>query len=232
MSGLYSIVNVKPEDMTGNQGVLANESRFGIWRSFLDERPIGMYDLAGRIKRASDSNLGVPMPKDEFELGFALLRLLQEGLIKMTGFQGETQVRFKKLHPLAVAPSYAKQGDAGADVRSVETVLIGPGETIAVDIGLAVEIESGFEIQVRPRSGLALNHGITVLNSPGTIDSGYRGPCKVILHNTQSDPYLVEVGDKVAQFVVSRKPSTIFVEVDELSDSERGSGGFGSTGAN
>ena len=130
----------------------------------------------------------------------------------------------------AQVPSYSKDGDAGADVRSIEEKTIGPGGVDIIDLGFAIELPPGYEMQVRSRSGLAAKHGLHVLNSPGTIDSGYRGPCKVILHNTDVLPYTVRVGERVAQFVLKRAPIANYVEVDQLSDSERGSDGFGSTG--
>ncbi len=140
-------------------------------------------------------------------------------------------VQIKLTHLHAKVPKYSKRGDAGADVYSVEEVVIGPGGTAIVDLGLAIQLPIGYEMQVRSRSGLAAKHGLFVLNAPGTIDSGYRGPCKVILHNTDvHDSYHVHVGERVAQFVIKRAPVASYLEVDYLEASDRGQSGFGSTG--
>ncbi|MXO75060.1 dUTP diphosphatase [Altererythrobacter aerius] len=127
-------------------------------------------------------------------------------------------------------PSYATAGAAGMDVLSAETVTISPGGRHAVATGLAVAIPPGFEIQVRPRSGLALKHGITVPNAPGTIDSDYRGEMKVILINLGDEPFLIERGDRVAQLVLAPVSRATWEEVERLDDTARGAGGFGSTG--
>lgn len=127
-------------------------------------------------------------------------------------------------------PAYATQGAAGMDVLSAEDVTIAPGARHAVATGLAMAIPLGFEIQVRPRSGLALKHGITVPNTPGTIDSDYRGELKVILINHGSDPFEIRRGDRVAQLVLAPVTRAVWLAVDELDETERGEGGFGSTG--
>ncbi|MHA6318395.1 dUTP diphosphatase [Altererythrobacter sp. CAU 1778] len=127
-------------------------------------------------------------------------------------------------------PAYATQGAAGMDVVSAEDVSIPPGERHAVATGLSVAIPAGYEIQVRPRSGLALKHGITVPNTPGTIDSDYRGELKVILINHSRDDFNVMRGDRVAQLVVAPVTQGSWDEVDELDATARGTGGFGSTG--
>ena len=129
-------------------------------------------------------------------------------------------------------PSYAHEGDAGADIRAVldEDIVIPPHEWVAVPTGLYAEIPVGWEIQIRPRSGLALRKGITVLNSVGTVDSNYRGEIKVILVNHSGESFRVQDGDRVAQMVVAPVTQAEFVEVGELSDTDRSSGGFGSTG--
>lgn len=227
MSKFYRI-HVPCEMMNGTQFVIATESNFGTWRDLLGPDILSLHQLARRVKDYCDAG-GIEMPGEK-ELGFALLRLVQEGLVGMTGGKQGPLIKFKRLHEDAVLPKYAKSGDAGADVHSVETVRIFSGSTRAVALGFAIEIEPGWEIQVRPRSGLAAKKGITVLNSPGTIDSGYRGECKVIIHNTADIPFDIAAGDRIAQFVVKRAPQAYFEEVDELSDSDRGTGGLGSTG--
>ena len=127
-------------------------------------------------------------------------------------------------------PAYATGGAAGMDVVSAEDVTIAPGGRHAVATGLALAIPHGYEIQVRPRSGLALKHGITVPNTPGTIDSDYRGELKVILINHGADDFAVCRGDRVAQLVLAPVTRAGWVEVAELDETARGSGGFGSTG--
>lgn len=141
-------------------------------------------------------------------------------------------VQLKRLpHGLGLdLPRYATAGAAGMDVVSAEAVTIAPGGRHAVATGLAVAIPAGFEIQVRPRSGLALKHGVSVPNAPGTIDSDYRGELKVILINHGPEPFAIQRGDRVAQLVLAPVTRAGWVEVSELDETERGEGGFGSTG--
>jgi dUTP pyrophosphatase len=127
-------------------------------------------------------------------------------------------------------PAYATSGAAGMDVVSAEDVVIGPGARHPVATGLALAIPDGFEIQVRPRSGLAFKHGITVPNTPGTIDSDYRGELKVLLINHGSEPFAIARGDRVAQLVLAPVVQAAWDEVAELDATIRGAGGFGSTG--
>ncbi|WP_374285593.1 dUTP diphosphatase [Novosphingobium sp.] len=127
-------------------------------------------------------------------------------------------------------PAYATSGAAGMDVVSAEDVTLAPGARHAVATGLAMAIPHGFEVQVRPRSGLALKHGITVPNTPGTIDSDYRGELKVILINHGAAPFEIRRGDRIAQLVLAPVVQAGWVEVSELDETARGEGGFGSTG--
>lgn len=129
-------------------------------------------------------------------------------------------------------PSYASAAAAGMDVRAEipQAIKIGPLERVIVPTGLFLEIPVGYEVQVRPRSGLAAKHGITVLNSPGTIDADYRGELKVILVNLSNEPFSIEPGERIAQIVLARHEVIEWEQTDELSESERGAGGFGSTG--
>jgi dUTP pyrophosphatase len=127
-------------------------------------------------------------------------------------------------------PGYATQGAAGMDVLAAEDATIAPGARHAVATGLALAIPDGYEIQVRPRSGLALKHGITVPNTPGTIDSDYRGELKVILINHGSEPFAIARGDRVAQLVLAPVVQAAWNEVSDLDETDRGAGGFGSTG--
>lgn len=129
------------------------------------------------------------------------------------------------------APSYASPGDAGADLRSTEDFVLEPGERRMVPTGVAVAIPEGWVGLVHPRSGLAAKHGVSVVNAPGTIDAGYRGEIKVLLLNTdRSEPVSIARGDRIAQLVLQRVGQAVFRPVEELPQSERGEGGFGSTG--
>ncbi len=142
-----------------------------------------------------------------------------------------SDLRFLRLHPEAVLPSRAMEGDAGLDLCCVDGFTVGPGERTSVGTGLALEIPSGHAGLVLPRSGLAAKHGIALVNSPGLIDSGYRGEIKVLLFNSdRSEPFTAQAGDRIAQLLVVSYPDLSTVWVDSLSESERSVGGFGSTG--
>ncbi len=138
-------------------------------------------------------------------------------------------IRIKKLHPDAQAPAYAHgpSEDAGLDLRAVERVVLSPGVAQGVPTGIAIELPPGYEAQVRPRSGMALKHSVTV--NFGTIDPGYRGEIRVVMFNLGQTDYTVEPGDRIAQLVVARYEAIEWVE-GELGDSARGAGGFGSSG--
>jgi dUTP pyrophosphatase len=140
------------------------------------------------------------------------------------------KLKIKKLNSDAIIPAYQTKEAAGFDLHSIEDVIINPGERKLIGTGLAFEIEKGYEIQIRPRSGLAYKHGITVLNTPGTIDSDYRGEIKVLLINHAKEAFEIKKGDRIAQAVVAPVIQAEIIEVEKLSDTERGSGGFGSTG--
>ena len=137
---------------------------------------------------------------------------------------------FKRIHPEATLPAYAHASDAGMDVRSVEDVTIPVGGRALVHTGLVMELPPRYEAQVRPRSGLALKYGVTVLNTPGTIDAGYRGEVGVILANFGDAPFAVKKGDKIAQLVIAPVTQPVVVEVADVNATDRGAGGFGSTG--
>ncbi len=141
-------------------------------------------------------------------------------------------VRFRKKDESVVLPSYETAGSAGADLRAhiSSPLRVNPGERKLISTGLYPEIPTGYEIQVRPRSGLSVKRGITVLNSPGTVDSDYRGEICVNIINLSDEPFIVNDGDRIAQAVVAPVIQAIFEETDELSGTERGEGGFGSTG--
>jgi dUTP pyrophosphatase len=139
-------------------------------------------------------------------------------------------VAIKRLHPDARIPSTAYTGDAGLDLSSVERLVLRPGRRSMVGTGLAVAIPAGHAGFVQPRSGLAANHGVAVVNSPGLIDAGYRGELRVVLLNTDPErDFTIEVGDRIAQLVILALPPIELVEVDELPESERADRGFGSS---
>ena len=139
-------------------------------------------------------------------------------------------LRFKRLNPDAVLPAYAHPSDAGMDLRSVADLEIPRGGRALVPTGLVILLPANYEAQVRPRSGLALKHGITVLNTPGTIDSGYRGEIGVILFNSSDVDFQVKKGDRVAQVVIAPVTQPVIEEAQEIDETDRGAGGFGSTG--
>ena len=140
------------------------------------------------------------------------------------------KIKVKKLNNLAEIPQYQTEEAAGFDLHSVEDVVIAPNERKLIGTGLSFEIPTGYEIQIRPRSGLAYKHGITVLNSPGTIDSDYRGEIKVLLINHSNESFEIKVGERIAQAVIQEVIQATFEEVEELNDTARGNKGFGSTG--
>lgn len=179
---------------------------------------------AGYLIRWYPEFIGL-MPIQEPEPAAELLR--QRNEIKPARF------KLRRLHRDAVNPNYAHgiQEDAGLDLHSVMDVTISPGARLAVPTGIAIELPPGFEAQIRPRSGLAAKLGITVLNSPATIDPGYRGEIKVILINLGEETITMKAGERIAQMVIARYEAVEWVEHDELSESARGQGGFGSSGA-
>jgi dUTP pyrophosphatase len=242
----YKRVNVPYDKLTAQQIIIAT-GRFAIQLHALTDQPVSFHQWARQLHNVC-LQLEQPM-LSEHEMGWAALRLIEEGLVEMTDNgpcpcnhctgdsidlselnQADVLVKIKKLSHDAKLPKYAKPGDAGADVFSVEDVELFPGETKLVSLGFAMEIPEGWEMQVRSRSGLSTK-GVIVTNSPGTIDSGYRGECKVILTYIGKQPYFkINKGDRIAQFVLKQAPTAHFEEVDNLSDSARGVGGFGSTG--
>jgi dUTP pyrophosphatase len=197
------------------------------------------------------------LPKrDQWTILFRLIESLKAEGVYMTTHSFKEHERVVKVMLTTVdarLPVYAKDGDAGADVYAVANdgvsaaglwelnekdefvdgeagdYLIPPGQTILIDLGFKIELRPGWEMQVRSRSGMA-KLGLVVANAPGTIDSGYRGPCMVLLRNNSYAPRIIKAGTRVAQFVLKRAPQAIFEVVKELTLSERGTGGFGSTG--
>jgi dUTP pyrophosphatase len=142
------------------------------------------------------------------------------------------QIKFKRERGIEniELPSYQTAGAAGMDVRAAEERTLQPGETALIPTGFSMEIPEGYEAQIRPRSGLAAKHGITLLNSPGTIDHDFRGEVQVILTNLGHEPFYVHPGDRIAQMVIAKFERVEIEVVEELSETERGAGGFGHTG--
>jgi len=143
----------------------------------------------------------------------------------------EIKIVNKSTNPI---PTYATEGSAGMDLRAslkeFESIIIRPGERKLISTGISIQLPKGYEAQIRPRSGLALKNGITVLNSPGTVDMDFTGTVGVILMNQSIDNFIVNNGDRIAQMVISKYEKANFIVVDELKETERGDGGFGHTG--
>lgn len=141
------------------------------------------------------------------------------------------EISIKRLREDAHVPLLAHATDAGADLYSIDEAILQPGERILISTGIAVALPEGYVGFVQPRSGLAIKHGISVVNTPGTIDSGYHGEIKVILINHDLHvPFTILKGDRIAQFIIQKVERPVFTEVDELPSTERGANGFGSTG--
>lgn len=142
----------------------------------------------------------------------------------------EYTLKIKKISEKAIIPNYAHEGDAGLDLYAVEKLVLNPGERGLVHTGIQIELPKNTEAQIRPRSGLALKNGITTLNSPGTIDEGYRGEIGVIIINHGNEKFIIEEGMKIAQMVIKPVYKVNVIEKDKLSDTERMANGFGSSG--
>jgi dUTP pyrophosphatase len=141
------------------------------------------------------------------------------------------KLKIKKLSPNAIIPKQQHEGDVGLDLYTIDEAVLQPNERKLFRTGIAIQPERGYEMQIRPRSGLALKHGITVLNAPATIEPTYRGDVGIILYNAGDEPFEIKEGDRIAQAVFKRYEETIETEiVDELDETERGTKGFGSTG--
>lgn len=173
-----------------------------------------MTDELATVESAPDSALAGPAPVAASAYGAPTL-----------------QVQLKMLDAGLEAPSYAHPGDAGADLRARESVVLAPGERRLVPTGVSIALPDGFVALIHPRSGLATKHGLTIVNAPGTVDAGYRGEISVTLLNTDSRNAIeLQRGDRIAQMVIQRVEYAQFVPVNELTESVRGAGGFGSTG--
>jgi dUTP pyrophosphatase len=147
------------------------------------------------------------------------------------GQREPVEVLVRRLDPDLPLPTYSHPGDAGADLVAAEDVELGPGQRAMVPTGVAIALPAGYAAFVHPRSGLAARHGVTLVNTPGTVDAGYRGEVRVVLINTdRAEPFTVRRGDRIAQLVVQPVARARFLDVGELPASPRGDGGFGSTG--
>ncbi len=140
------------------------------------------------------------------------------------------EIKIKKIIKEAKIPSYAHEGDAGMDLFSTDSIVLKPMERKLIPTGLSIALPLGFEAQIRPKSGLAVKHGLLVLNTPGTIDAGYRGEIKVILMNLSTEEYKIEKGSKIAQMIIAKVETAKITIVENLDNTSRGKGGFGSTG--
>lgn len=140
------------------------------------------------------------------------------------------KVKIKKIKDNAILPKYAHKGDAGVDLYSTGDYTLKPGERVLVSTGIKIAVPKGYEAQIRPKSGLALNHGISIVNTPGTIDSSYRGEVRIIIINHGKENFKIEKGKKIAQMIFNKVEEAEFEEIEELDNTARGEGGFGSTG--
>ena len=184
----------------------------------------------GLFKTLQEKSEALPI-KDMIEMG---VDLVGSQILEVAGFTNETEVKIKRLpHFKGDLPQYKTTGSSGMDVRACidETITIKPGERSLIATGLAMKVSESYEIQARPRSGLALKKGLTLLNTPGTIDADYRGEIKIIMANLGTEAVEIEDGERIAQLVICPVVKANIVLVDELDETERGEGGFGSTGS-
>jgi len=182
------------------------------------------------FKNLQEKSESLPI-KDMIEMG---IDLVGSQILDVAGFTNETELKIKRLpHFKGDLPQYKTSGSSGMDVRACvdETITIEPGERTLIPTGLAMKVSEAYEIQARPRSGLALKKGLTLLNTPGTIDADYRGEIKIIIANLGTEAVEIEDGERIAQLVICPVVKANIVLVDELDDTERGEGGFGSTGS-
>jgi dUTP pyrophosphatase len=188
-------------------------------------------DQIDELKNLASSEFLTSETKDELELA---LKLMEESMGSTNSTNGKIKIKYINKSDNQ-NPVYAKVGDSGFDLRANESGELKPLERKLVGTGLYFELPDGFELQIRPRSGLAFKNGITVLNSPGTVDTGYRGEIKVLLVNISNEIFTWEKGERIAQGVIAHRISSDLgdlIEVAEISETERGVGGFGSTGVN
>lgn len=184
----------------------------------------------GIFKTLQEKSESLPI-KEMIEMG---VDMVGSQILDVAGFKNEIDLKLKRLpHFKGDLPQYKTSGSSGMDIRSCidETITIKPGQRTLVPTGLAMKVDEAYEIQVRPRSGLALKKGLSVLNSPGTIDADYRGEVQIILANLSDETIVIEDGERIAQLVICPVVKARISLVDELDETERGEGGFGSTGS-
>jgi dUTP pyrophosphatase len=189
-----------------------------------------LQDQVNRIIQAAGVDIDEDYIKDLEKMFDINLDEIDKGF---SSLMDKKKIQIERIHPDAIVPKYAYQSDSGFDLYSVEQMKIGPFGRALVSTGIKVSFPEGFEIQVRPKSGLAINMGLTVLNTPGTVDQGYTGEIQVIVFNTNNNSILIEKGMKIAQGVLCPVVSgkyAIFEEVSKLDPKDRGDNGFGSTG--
>lgn len=187
-------------------------------------------ELAGVEKMITEINNDDSLSKNKKDLLITTLSQSADLLSSVVRIPREMiDVKVQKIHEDAIIPEYAHVTDAGADIYAIEDMAVKPHTTVLVKTGLKVAIPTGYEIQIRPRSGMSLKTSMRVANTPGTIDAGYRGEVCVIMENTGNLTYNIAKGDKVAQMVIMPVPMINWIETDELDDTDRGEGGFGST---
>lgn len=191
-------------------------------------------DLAGLaegvFKMVQEKSESLPI-KEMIEMG---IDLVGSQILDVAGFKNETTLKIKRLpHFKGDLPQYKTSGSSGMDVRACidEPILIEPGRRVLIPTGLAMKVSEAYEIQARPRSGLALKKGLTLLNTPGTIDADYRGEVQIIMANLGDEPVTIEDGERIAQLVICPVVKAKVSLVSKLDDTERGEGGFGSTGS-
>jgi dUTP pyrophosphatase len=196
----------------------------------MDERVDGYIK---ELKELKELDILPPETKKEIEMAIELAENLKTGVDnEKSGNNFKLPIKFINETEFK-NPAYAKEGDSGFDLRASESGTLKPLERRLVPTGLYFELPDGYELQIRPRSGLAYKHGVTVLNSPGTVDTGYRGEIKVLLVNISNEEFSWDAGERIAQGVVAHRVSSDFgelIEVTQITETERGSGGFGSTG--
>lgn len=190
----------------------------------LDSEISGLKESIKQIDEESE----LSVEKKEFLKG--IINGTMDNIIRvMENPREKIAVKIEKINSNAIIPTYAHPTDAGADVTAAEAISIAPGETKLVHTGLKMAIPAGYEVQVRPRSGLSLKTGLRVANAPGTVDSNYRGEVCIIMTNTGSETENINVGDKIAQLLIALTPMMVFTETTVDDNTDRGTGGFGST---
>lgn len=206
--------------------------RGGIHRLVYEFRPGKVYELElpGDLWWKELEEGGLEEEAAAFLASLGVYDVVPLWSLERVGDRGSVPLRLKRHDKGVELPGYAHPGDAGLDIRSAEDLVLQPGQRALVSTGFSMALPEGYAAFVQPRSGLAAKHGVSIVNTPGLIDCHYRGEVKVILINLGSEPFQVRRGDRIAQMVIQKVENASVVEVEELDDTERGEGGFGSTG--